>query len=318
PGKILDVVAARHKDRLLAVGASTPHQKGSGRMTRPLSIYLINGATGEFHWKHDLRDATTLAPLGRRKGVDGRDYHFYGLHAHWAPQFTEQSVYLFFDGVHCLDLTTGKLRWKQIFPATRRDLIRSTARPLLTSERIYLTGHNRVFALNPSTGKMIWSSPEIGAVSTFHEAEDALYARVGGQFLDLSANTWKTNGSAGMVRLDKENGQPHWEWKRAGESISNVILDNERFFCAGEKRFFVLDPKTGREIMSFRHELDPAPRCIGLNEAGTFVLLGDGQVASFDRLLATLQWSHRFESPESGLWKSLTGGLLSVAGSMLV
>lgn len=318
PVKVVDLMPTSTGDQFLAVAASLPHQKRGDRLFRRLKLYLLDNSTGELQWARELQEPSTLTPLGERKGSDGRNYHFYGVNAYWPPQFTDRFVYLFYNGVHCLDLSSGELRWKHAFRTLEEELVRSTAQPLLTSDRLYASGKERAFALHPHTGEMLWNSPSMGLVSTLHETEKGLYARIGGQFFDLSSNKWEASGSAGLVRLDKSDGRPLWKWNGAGGSISNVILNGSRLYSAGERRVFILHAETGRVVMSFPHKMDPSPRFIGLNEISDFVLLGDGQAASFDRTLATPLWSHRLESPESGLWKSLTGGLLSVAGSLMV
>ncbi|MBI5772103.1 MAG: PQQ-binding-like beta-propeller repeat protein [Verrucomicrobia bacterium] len=150
------------------------------------------------------------------------------------PVVDGDEMYLGYLGVHCLDLTTGTIKWGVEFPSGNKGLKKTYAPLRLDGDRIYGGGGGSVYAIDRKTGKEIWKSDRISDFAGLFKARDnaivaqlevvngKVFSRYGGNFSDGKTATLKE--PLGIVVLDPANGQSLYHFDSAKAGITNMVV----------------------------------------------------------------------------------------------
>jgi outer membrane protein assembly factor BamB len=114
-------------DSLVAVASDG---RGTGH------IYAFEAATGKVRWKFPVQRGVPTDVIGNGKNVYAVSYN---------------------DSLFCLDLQSGRLRWKVAGESLGRNRF-STHAPAIANERVfYANSAKKISALNAETGNVIWT-----------------------------------------------------------------------------------------------------------------------------------------------------------------
>lgn len=150
------------------------------------------------------------------------------------PVVDGDEMYLGYLGVHCVDLTTGAVKWGVEFPAGAKGLKKTYAPLRIDGERIYGGGGGSVYAIDRKTGTQLWKSDRISDFAGLFKARDnaivaqleivggKIFSRYGGNFSD--GKIVHLREPLGVVVLDPADGKSLYHFDSAKEGITNLVV----------------------------------------------------------------------------------------------
>ncbi len=156
------------------------------------------------------------------------------LSGYHEPVFNGDEMYLGYLGVHCVDLTSGAVKWGVEFPAGAKGLKKTYAPLRLDGERIYGGGGGSVYAIDRKSGATIWKSDRISEFAGLFKARDnaivaqleivggKIFSRYGGNF--SNGKTAALKEPLGVVVLDPADGKALYHFDQAKEGITNLVV----------------------------------------------------------------------------------------------
>jgi outer membrane protein assembly factor BamB len=195
-----------------------------------LVIFVVNTADGResgiYLMAHDLdtgaeKWATKFAKSGgiplHMADNSGRFIPTMDLSGYHDPVIADDDMYLGYLGVHCVDLTTGAIKWGVEFPSGNPKLKKAYAPLRLDGDRIYGGGGGSVYAINRRDGTTLWKSDRISEYAGLFKARDnaivaqletvsgKIFSRYGGNFSD--GRTATLHEPLGILVLNPADGK---------------------------------------------------------------------------------------------------------------
>lgn len=312
--QILTVAPDPDQRRLLLVTAREPH--GKGDLKRELSLFLVDASSGALQWRADLGKKIRLSSRPRPSDRDGKQRGF-DLAAYREPLFDKDHAYLFYDGIRCYQLESGRLVWSVKLKLIEDEKALSYAQPFLENGVLYLAARGRIRAFDATTGGELWKSKDFGVITELYFDDDRIYGRLGGIFLDFDRQDWRRQGPYGVAVVERSRGKKLWKWAGGDDGITNLLIFGDRVYLADRRRVIALDRYTGKRLYKRSHKFKRAPQFIGLTEESRLVATGPENAAAFDYGDGRLLWRHHLAPPGVGIWKKLGAGLLGGTGAVL-
>ncbi len=190
---------------------------------------LLTGAT---KWETKFAKANSV-PLHLADG-SGKFMPRMDLSGYHDPVVEGNIAYLGFKGVHALDLTTGEIKWGVEFNPGAKDFKRTYAPIRIDGQRLYAAGGGSVYAIDKTTGAIIWQSNRISSYAgLFKSRDNAIVSQVepvnGRVFIRFGGNF--SNGQAvalreplGMAAFDAATGEEVFKFTKAQEGITNLMV----------------------------------------------------------------------------------------------
>lgn len=224
-------------------------------------FYCADVITGKVLWSFPARAETLASP-----SIDGKVVYFQ----------TGADV------VYALDAASGKLIWSYNRQTTTSLSIRSTTRPTIAGDKVYVGfSDGYILALKKSDGTMIWER-KLGTQGRFKDVDSTpvidngvLYASsFDGALFSLKAETgeviWQldrggftpvtihadriymSSSDGQLLALDKGSGKPIWfKTIRNGISTQPVFFRNYLVYGETEGNLVAADANTGEKITEF-------------------------------------------------------------------
>ena len=218
-------------------------------------VYALDAASGEELWSHDTGTWVQYSPpvadglvyvsslsdgdwkvhaldgmSGETVWVDARPHH---LHDGFAPAVVGDRVYVpraNFGGYHALDADTGETVWTTDMP----DIVESP--PTVVDGVVYVTAINHAYALDESTGAVIWSYD----TERFPAREFPALVVQGVYYLSPDDR---------IHALDTQNGEAIWTYRASTFlSAAPVASDGAFFFTTESGQIMALDAQTGAPL----------------------------------------------------------------------
>jgi outer membrane protein assembly factor BamB len=243
-------------------------------------VYLLNLATGDELWKHELEREVEMAPARWSDDEDAET--FYTLDNYRAPFFLDGRLYLFYEGVTSLDARTGKERIRERFRVNEEGLALTEADPVVDERHVYVSGRGRVRAISRATGREAWEAKDLGLTPEMVLAGGVLYVRTGGQFTRLKDGDVVERGPYGVSAIDPANGKVLWRYRGADRGITNIALpDAATVLIADRDELVAIDAATGKARTRTKHRIDRAAFVL-INELRQAVVGGRNEIAGFE------------------------------------
>ncbi len=187
---------------------------------------------------------------------------------------SQNKVFVVYEGISVLDLSTGKLLWTSDFNNSEvsvglkaRQELNIADMPLVTDDGVYIADlTSETFGIKKcdlETGNVLWKSPKYSSSDVIPYITiqgGVVLAKFGGIINVQSvitnpnngAETYKTEfkmrGKAGIKAFDSKTGKVLWDEKKLGDKIdfiSDLIQDNGKVSFFSDKAFYTIDLKSG-------------------------------------------------------------------------
>jgi outer membrane protein assembly factor BamB len=283
-----------------------------GFKRRP-SVHLLNLATGDELWRHELESEVEMTPAWWSE--DGGET-FYTLDNYRAPFFLDGRLWLFYEGVTSLDARTGKERIREKFRVNEEGLALTEADPVVDEQNIYVSGRGRVRAISRATGREVWEAKDLGLTPELILANGLLFVRTGGQFTRLKDGEVVERGPYGVSTIDPSSGITLWRHRGADKGITNIALaDASTALVADRDELIAIDASNGKVIKRAKHRIDRAAFVL-INERRQAVIGGRNEIAGFDIALnGEAVWRARHNPPGRGVLRTI-GAITARAASI--
>lgn len=190
-------------------------------------------------------------------------------------------VFVVYEGITCLDLTTGKVLWSNTFDNVEtstglkvKQEIGRAAMPLITADGVYICdfskGERSIKKLDPGTGAVLWTADKLkkdDIVSELLMDGGNLIARFGGVIrveqyipgMNGNPDVYKVEnvfeGSTSVRAYDAATGRSSWNTEAMElpdnfkKSECGLLSGNGRVIACGEKNLYVFDAATGKLLL---------------------------------------------------------------------
>lgn len=284
---------------------------GAGVYQEP-RLVSIQLADGVVNWRvgfgRDVRMQPATAPYRGERPFDFDNYH--------RPLVVDGMVCVTYYGIRCLDRITGATLWERKFPVVEDSLALAYARPVVAGKVIYVTGDNRIHALDLTDGDRLWRSKKANVLPELLVDDETIYAQLGGRFFHLGNERWVWKGEFGVLAVDRERGKTRWRFDNAKGAITNLHIEDGLIWFADKNRLYALDKRTGKRALRVKHGMATPPVFTVINRHGHRVLISDDEVAAFD-LTGTRLWAIHHPPPTPGAWQRASAQLFRLSGNLL-
>ena len=258
-------------------------------------IYALDASTGNLLWSHDTGDWVQYSPTVKDGGVylgavsefDHKIHALDGLTGQvlwvaempypFSPEFTptvvDDKVYVpgEFGEYNVLDAETGALAWNL-------QGVRAESPPTVIGGVVYLTAINTAYALDESTGALVWSY----GTDRFPAREFA--AVIAGGVYYFSPDNF-------LYALDTASGKPLWSYE-ADSMISTTALVAGDMVYAGTDSgsFYALNAATGELVWSLETGdwMVSSPMVV---DGVLYAESSDGNLRALDAATGDVVWS---------------------------
>ncbi|MGE0128692.1 MAG: PQQ-binding-like beta-propeller repeat protein [Blastocatellales bacterium] len=285
-----------------------------GFKRRP-SVHLLNLATGDELWQHELDSEVEMTPAWWPAQEDDGET-FYTLDNYRAPFFLDGRLWMFYEGVTSLDARTGKERIREKFRVNEGGLALTEADPVVDEQNIYVSGRGRVRAISRATGREVWEAKDLGLTPELILANGLLFVRTGGQFTRLKDGEIAERGPYGVSAIDPSSGKILWRHRGADKGITNIALpDASTVLIADRDELIAIDASNGKAVKRAKHRIDRAAFVL-INEQRQAVVGGRNEIAGFDVSLSSeAAWRARHNPPGRGVLRTI-GAITARAASI--
>ena len=273
---------------------------GSGFKRKP-QLYVLNLSSGDELWKYEVSEVEMMPTRWVKSGDVPFTFDNYR-----PPVFTDDRLYVFYEGLTSFDARTGKSRLREKFRVNEEGLALTEAEPIFQDQFIYTSSRGRVRAISRETGGTEWEAKDLGLTPEMVMVDNILYVRTGGQFTRLKDGETVERGSYGVSAIDVRNGKVLWRYKGADKGITNMVLpDASSIYIADRDDLIVVDTATGKRRSRVKHEIERASFGL-LNEGGNVVVGGQSEIAAFDTATGQEVWRARHTPPGRGIFRTVT------------
>jgi len=304
-------MAVETDNNLLAV-VMARDAKGSLRdgFKRKPVVHVLNLASGEELWKHELGSEIEMMPT---RWAENEDVE-YSLDNYQPPLFADGRLYLFYEGVTSFDARAGGERTRDKYRINEEGLALTEAAPVVDEAFIYTSGRGHVRAISRVSGKVEWEAKDLGVTPELILSNGVLYARMGGQFTRLKDGETIERGPYGVAAVDARSGKVLWQYKGADKGITNIVLPNQStIMLADHDELIAVDAHSGKRRSRVSHGIDK-PSFAVLNEGGDVVIGGREEIAAFKNGEREV-WRGRYPPPGRGVLKTI-GAIAARAASL--
>ncbi len=292
---------------------------GSGYEQVPI-LHALDVVSGQLLWTQPFEREVALRPSYGKLLDDQADWEHtrpFDLGLYHPPQLIGNLVCVTYQGIHCYNSSTGNLEWKSRYKVLVNDLALSYANPLLDGSTLITSGNRRLRAYDVTNGKLLWKSEKLDIVSELFVADGVIYGQMGGQFLDIDSEKWKSKGDFGVVALHQQSGKTLWKFDDADDSTTNLLIYQDRIWLGDKKQLIALDRASGEVVFTQPHNFEEAPAFAALNELDQVVLVGEGEAAAFTPDLAEPIWHVIHPPVRPGAWSRFSSALMRASGNVL-
>jgi outer membrane protein assembly factor BamB len=313
-GAVMQMAVDPENDLAAVVFARDAKGRAKEGFKRRPTVYLLNLATGDEIWKHDLESEVEMTPARWSEKED--DETFYTLDNYRPPFFLDGRLYLFYEGVTSLDARTGKERIREKFRVNEGGLALTEADPVVDGNHVYVSGQGRVRAISRATGREVWEAKDLGLTPEMILADGMLFVRTGGQFTRLKDGEIAERGPYGVSAIDPSNGKILWRHRGADKGITNLALpDTRTALVADRDELIAIDTSNGKVSKRAKHRIDRAAFVL-INEQRHAVVGGRNEIAGFDLSLnGEAVWRARHNPPGRGVLRTV-GAITARAASI--
>lgn len=303
-GAVMQMAVDPENDLAAVVFARDAKGRAKEGFKRRPTVHLLNLATGDELWKHDLESEVEMAPARWSEKED--DETFYTLDNYRPPFFLDGRLYLFYEGVTSLDARTGKERIREKFRVNEGGLALTEADPVVDAQHVYVSGQGRVRAISRATGREVWEAKDLGLTPEMILADGMLFVRTGGQFTRLKDGDITERGPYGVSAIDPSNGKILWRHRGADKGITNLALpDTRTALVADRDELIAIDTSNGKVSKRAKHRIDRAAFVL-INEQRQAVVGGRNEIAAFDLSLnGDAVWRARHNPPGRGVLRTI-------------
>ncbi|MEJ1970988.1 MAG: PQQ-binding-like beta-propeller repeat protein [Lacunisphaera sp.] len=225
-GQYLGTIPAPEKGLVIFV-VNTWDAKDNGVHFRAYDL-----GSGELKWDAKFSKANAI-PLHMADN-SGSFIPTMDLSGYHDPIIDGDEMYVGYLGIHCVDLTTGAIKWGVEFPPGDKGLKRTYAPLRIEGDRIYGAGGGSVYAIDRHTGATLWKSDRISEYAGLFKARDnaivsqleivgdKVFARYGGNFSNGKQVVLKE--PLGIVVLNAANGAAVYNVDKAKEGLTNLMV----------------------------------------------------------------------------------------------
>jgi outer membrane protein assembly factor BamB len=300
-GGVMQIAVDLENDLAAVVLARDAKGRARDGFKKRPTIHLLNLASGDEIWKHELESEVEMTPA--RWSEDEDQETVYTLDNYRAPLFLDGRLYLFYEGTTSLDARTGKERIRERFRVNEDGLALTEADPVVDQNNIYTSGRGRVRAISRASGRTVWEAKDLGLTPEMFLANSVLYVRTGGQFTRLKDGEIVERGPYGVSAIDKDSGKILWRHQGADKGITNLALsDPSTVLIADRDELVTLDATTGKPRSRLKHRIERAAFVL-INERGQTVIGGRSEIAAFDGNREVWRASH--EPPSRGVLRTI-------------
>ncbi len=230
-------------------------------------------------------------------------------------------------GTYAIDVESGSLEWKVETGA------HST--PAIKSNTVFVTSDKRVYALDSSSGKEVWTFDTSGVSSTPNIFEEALYVVSFNEIFALDINDgsekWKLKkenagkdqvspavsdsicvvGSNTLYAVDTNEGSKKWSFEREGwEFPSSPIIKEDTVYAEGGKmlpgsgsaRIYALDIDDGGLRWEFEKGIPTTANSIAISDDTLYTVGSDSDkhlLFAIEASEGKEEWRHELDTPSS-------------------
>jgi outer membrane protein assembly factor BamB len=236
------------------------------------NFYALDAATGRQMWK--VAFATNRAVCASQPIVRDDTIYLTGSAGATPGDATKPAGYYLF----ALDAKTGQERWRYRAEMADSHSGICVRQPVVTSDTIFATGVNRLYAVNRATGQERWKPVEIRRPVEGRDRRVEVHGLVDAGSVLIGMT------SGFLIAFDKASGQTVWEI--AGQ----YNVSSPSTAVAGDVLYFQGSPSTkpAAQARGTLHALDLTTRAV---------------LWSFSRRTAEPNWAFGFVTPvDGGLW----------------
>jgi outer membrane protein assembly factor BamB len=243
---------------LVLVNGNGPENKEPGTY-----IHALDLAEGKEKWSTKLAKSGAIR-LHLADG-SGKFIPTMDLSGYHDPVVEGDNIYLPYLGCHCVDLSTGAVKWgAEMISGGGSEMKKAHAPLRISGDRIYGSAGGSVYALDKATGAVAWKSDRISAyagllkardnamVSQLEFVGDKLFARYGGYFSTGQAVVLRE--PIGVVALNPANGEGLYHFDKAKEGLTNlmVLAETNTVMFADAANLYGLDVAAAQPTETFR------------------------------------------------------------------
>jgi outer membrane protein assembly factor BamB len=313
------VESAHGDDRGMLSGALPNKGLRSGLRREP-TISAFDVASGQVLWSRPLGTKVQMKPSHRptlAADAEWRHVRPFDLDLYHPPFIAGALICTTYTGISCFDTQTGEPVWQHEFRVIDDKLSRSYPNPIVDAGVVIVGSAHRIRAFELESGKRVWRSARFDSVPELVYDDTRLYGQLGGNYFNIAKEKWVWEGDFGALAIDKRTGTTLWRYDDANDSVTNLLVLNDRVWLADEKRLIALDRESGDVRMRVRHRLEKKPLYAALNQRGRIILISENEVSAYDPVGGQRLWhtSHPIVGP--GPWRKFSARLLHASGTVL-
>ncbi|MFV0387980.1 MAG: PQQ-binding-like beta-propeller repeat protein [Pyrinomonadaceae bacterium] len=295
-------LAVEPENNLLAVVLVKKAQGNAGEtFKRKPKIYVFSLEDGKELWSREIKSEIQMMPI---RFAEDKKVSF-TLDNFRQPLFLDGKLYVFYEGITAFNSGNGKEVHREKFDVNEKNLALTEADPAIDARNLYVTGRGKIHAIDRTTSKIVWKSEDLGVTPEMFLVDDAIYARIGGQFTDIVTGEVRERGPYGFAAIDTKTGKKLWRYKGADKGLTNFVLfDSTAFVTADKDDIYALDALDGKRLGKAKHKLD-TPAFVVRNEVGEFIVGGKDRLAAFRYQNGKFDkaWEARHQPPARGAFK---------------
>jgi len=211
-------------------------------------------ATGNEFWQTRIGGVGTL----KRHNIDDNGFiSGQDLSGHPEPIVMDDAFLLFAGDIYSFNLESGALQWHYKLKAGHPTLKRAYARPILDGQTLYAAGPKNVVALNVADGTEIWNTKVAkAAIPQLELTNGKLVGRYGGTFSD--GKKFGQIKPFGAFVLNAADGKKSWDWKKAKDSITNLVVAEQanRVAFADKKYLYAMELNASKAVFANKEKLE--------------------------------------------------------------
>ena len=156
-------------------------------------------------------------------------------------------------------------------------------------------------AIDRETGEILWDSGTLGIVPMLLMEGDIIWAQKGGFFYNTLSEDWIAQGPFGVAAIDAKTGEILWNYSDAKDSMTNIVLLEDKLIIGDRKHIIALDKYTGKKIYTNDLRTD-SPMYAFVNSDKNIVFRYAQEVEALNSNTGANVWSTKVAIPKSVLW----------------
>jgi len=238
-----------------------------------------------------------------------------------APLLLDGRLFMFYEGVTSYNARNGKNKEREKFRVNESGLALTDADPIFDDRNLYISGREKVRAVDRRTDKVKWKSKDLGVTPEMALIGDVLYVRTGGQFTRIKDGEIRKKGPFGVSAIDTRTGKRLWRYKGADKGMTNFVFPFRNvIFIADKNELIAIYARSGKRLRKFKHKVKDAEFVL-VNEKRVLVVGGREELAGFGPIVTTgteragkikslgiaRLWRVKHKAPKRGIFRVTTG-----------